>query len=119
MQLRRRHELLDALRPERVAEVRVAELALEAALLLLLHAPPRFKRHAHHPFEILVGDRHLGIWEEQLRQPADRLVDGLDVAPAERAAEVHSALHHADPIARCAACSSTRSGSRSPDRSGP
>ena len=50
VQLRRRHELLDALGPEDVAEVRIAELAFEAALLLFLYAPPGFKRHAYDPF---------------------------------------------------------------------
>ena len=100
MQLRRRDELLDALGPEHEAEVRVPEFALEAALLLLLHAPAGFERDPDHPFEILVRHRHRCIGKQQLRQAADSLVDGLDVTPAQRAAEVHAALQHSDPIAR-------------------
>ena len=44
MELRRRNELLYAFRTEGVAEVGVAELALETSLLLLLHATPRLER---------------------------------------------------------------------------
>src|SRR5205823_14585823 len=49
VQFRRRDELLDAVRPERVAKVRVAELALEHPLLLLLDPPTSFQRHPNDP----------------------------------------------------------------------
>ena len=66
VQLRRGHELLHALDTEGITEVRVAELTLEATLLLFLHPPARLKRKANHPFEVVIGDRHLGIGKQEL-----------------------------------------------------
>ena len=93
MTLGRGDERLHPVEAEAVAEVGVAELALEAALLLLFHATACFERQAHGPFEILFGNLHLGIREEQLDQGADRLVDALEVTAAEGTAEVHTILH--------------------------
>src|SRR5690606_21407514 len=54
VEFRRRHELLDAFRTEDVAEVRVAELTLEAALLLLLYTTTRLEGGTNDPFEVVV-----------------------------------------------------------------
>src|SRR5690606_12432140 len=88
MELRSRNELFDPVGSEREAEMRVPEFALEAALLLFLDSPARFERNPDHPLEVLVGDLHRWIREEELRQATEGLVNSLDVTPAQRTAEV-------------------------------
>ena len=63
MELGSGHELLNTVRPERVAEVRIPELAFEDPFLLLLHTPARLEGQAHHPFDVLIGNGHAGIRE--------------------------------------------------------
>ena len=98
MLLRRGDKLLDALGTGDVAEVGVAELALEHPPLLLLDPPTGLQRQAHHPSEVLVRDWHLGIREQELGQAADGLVHGLDVTPTQRATEMHPALHDGNTV---------------------
>ena len=97
VQLRRGDELLDAVDAQREGEVRIAELALQAALLLLLHAPARLQRQPHDPFEVFVRYPLFRIGEEQLHEAGTGLVHGLHVAPAQGAAPEHPVLEHRDP----------------------
>ena len=72
------------LSPERVAELRVAELRSPDALLLFLDAPSAFEAQSHGPLKVLIRDRHLSIRIEQLQQAVDRLVDRDRSRPRER-----------------------------------
>ena len=74
--------------------MRVAELTLEQPFLLLFHPAAGFEGQSHHPLEVLVRHRHLGVGEEKLGQAAHRLVHSLDVAAGEGAAEVDPLIHH-------------------------
>ena len=98
-QLRRGHEPFDPGLAQGVAEVGIAELALEHPLLLLLDAAAHFEGDAHQLLQLGVRHRHRRVRVEQLEQTAHRLVDRGEVAPAERAAEVHPALQRRDAAA--------------------
>ncbi|HSZ79473.1 MAG TPA: hypothetical protein VK775_18850 [Chthoniobacterales bacterium] len=78
----RRDELLHTLRPERVTEVRVPKLALEAPLLLLFHPPPCLQGKANDGFQVLVLYRHVRIGKEELHQAANGLAYCFNVATA-------------------------------------
>src|SRR6266436_4742284 len=58
VQLWSRNELLHSFSAEGVAEVSIAELAFENALLLLLDAPARFECEPDNPFHVLVWNHH-------------------------------------------------------------
>src|SRR5262249_19783553 len=94
---RRGYELLDPLVPQHVAEVGVPELRRANALLLLFDAASDLERDPERPLEILVGDARVCGWPQELQQPADRLVHGVDVAPAHRAAELVPTLNGREP----------------------
>ena len=87
-------ELLDSVSAEDVAEVRVAELALEASLLLLFYTAPGLECRADDPLQVFVGNGRSGIWEQQLGQATDCLIHRFDVATGECTAEVNAPLHH-------------------------
>ena len=108
LDLRRRDEVLDAVFADPVAELRVAELRASDPLLLLLHSPPALEREPHRPLEVLVRDRHLRVRVEQLEQPVDRPVDGVDVAPAQGGPEQHDGRAPATAACATEAGSSTR-----------
>ena len=92
VQFARGNKLLSAIGTEDVAKVRVTELALEDASLLLFHPTPGLQSDADDQFEVLIWERHCWIGEQELRQAADSLANHFDVSAAECTAEVYPSL---------------------------
>jgi hypothetical protein len=90
LDLRRRHEVLDAVLTHAVAELRVPEFRTADSLLLFLDSPPTLEREANRPLQILLRDLCLRVRVEEFEKPVQRAIDSADVAPAERGAKEHT-----------------------------
>ena len=58
--------MLDPVRTRDIAEMSVAELALEHTLLLLLYAPAGFKCDAYYPLQVVIRDRRILVEKESV-----------------------------------------------------
>ena len=72
--------------------MRISELTLEYPLLLFLDPATGLKSQSVNPFQIPIGDTHFRIREQQLQQTVNSLGGGLNIPPAERAAQMNPPL---------------------------
>ena len=113
VQFGRGDELLDAVRPRGVAELRVAELAREDPLLLLLDPAPGLPAPAGPPTRGPRPDTGIsGSGVSSFDQPADRLVHRFVSRPLSAPPRWTRPCIDRNATAGCAVGSSTRSGSR-------
>src|SRR5260370_32339896 len=88
------HEGFDTFCSKYVAEMRIAEFALEHAPLLFLDAPSRFEGNSNDPFEISIGEGNARVRREQLGEAAHRFAHGFYIAAGKRSPEMNTAIQH-------------------------